>query len=117
MVKRTGSTDVNKRKLVKELRKEKRKAWKYASEILDRPARKQRAVNVNKIDRFSQEGDIVVVPGKVLGTGHIGKRVTVIAFDFSSSAIKKIKDAGGEVMSFSNGVNTVKDFSKVKVII
>ncbi len=41
----------------------------------------------------------MVVPGKVLGTGAIDKKLVVGAFSFSSSARRKILDAGGEALS------------------
>ena len=38
------------------------------------------------------------VPGKVLGTGPLDKKLVVGAFSFSSSARKKIESAGGEAL-------------------
>lgn len=59
------------------------------------PSRKSRIVNLYKIEKYSKEGDIIVVPGKVLGIGSLSHKVTVVALDFSKSALKKINNAGG----------------------
>jgi large subunit ribosomal protein L18e len=69
----SGSTDPNTRALINALRrastKNEAKIWKRVAELISRPARKRAAVNVGKIGRYTNAGDIVVVPGKVLGSG------------------------------------------------
>ena len=65
-------------------------------------------VNVGKFDVFADgatvDFDAVIAAGlasmntrllKVLGNGDLGKKLTVRAHKFSSSAKKKIEDAGG----------------------
>ena len=55
-------------------------------------------VNVGRIAKHTVKGDLAVVPGKVLGAGAIGHKVTVAALGFSASALKKIKGAGGKAI-------------------
>ena len=45
----------------------------------------------------ASDGDVIVVPGKVLGTGDLNRKVTVAAFSFSKSAVEKIRNAKGNV--------------------
>ncbi len=96
MVKRTGPTNVQLRKLVQELKKkatkEKAPIWKKLAAELEKPARIRREVNLYKIGKAVREGETAVVPGKVLGTGSLGKDVTVAAWRFSSSARDKVKN-------------------------
>ena len=70
----------------------KNKEWLKVSQLLSRPVRKMISVNLDEIDRETEEGDTVVVPGKVLSTGRIGKKIRVVAFSFSDSAEKKLKE-------------------------
>jgi len=49
---------------------------------------------VSKINRYSEANDTIVVPGKVLSTGTIEKRVTVAALAFSKKAFEKISSIG-----------------------
>ena len=56
-------------------------------------------VNLSRLERYANEGDVIVVPGKVLGAGSLSKKVTIAAFRFSASAEKAIKQAGGEKMT------------------
>jgi large subunit ribosomal protein L18e len=73
--------------------------WKYIAEILEKPECRWAEVNVSKLDAYVKENSVVIVPGKLLGDGEIKKPVTVTAFKFSSSARKKIADAGGKIVS------------------
>ncbi len=60
---------------------------------LSSPARQEIKVNIEKIEKEGK--DAVIIPGKVLGTGEIKKKVNVCAFSFSKDAKEKIKKAGG----------------------
>ena len=46
------------------------KVWKRIAEDLEKPTRKRRIVNLYKIDKYSNDNEIIIVPGKVLGTGE-----------------------------------------------
>lgn len=91
--------------------------WGRVAELLSRPARQRPEVNVSKINRYAQDGDIVLVPGKVLGAGSITKKVTVAAFTFSRKAAEKIAAAGGTVLTLKDAVEQVQDYSRVKIIV
>ncbi len=73
--------------------------WRRIADDLLKPTRQKRLVNIFKLDMYANDGDTIVVPGKVLGTGDLQKKVTVAAFDFSQSAIEKIKQAKGNTMT------------------
>ena len=65
--------------------------WKRIADDLIVPTRQKRLVNIFKLDLYSKDGETIIVPGKVLGTGDIHHKVHVAAFDFSRSAVDKIK--------------------------
>jgi len=100
---RTGPSDPNTRALINALRKTSNKQdariWKRVAELISRPARQRAAVNVGKIGRYTSDGDIVVVPGKVLGSGSLTHKVTVAALNASTSARSSIVGAGGSLIS------------------
>ncbi len=104
---------------IRELRAKAREKpiWGRVAELLSRPARRRPAVNLSKINRYASDGDIVIVPGKVLGTGNINKKVTVAAFSFSEAAARKLSDAGGRILTLRDAITDVKDYSKVKIIV
>lgn len=75
------------------------KFGKRLKESLSASRSQRPEVNVGKIAQLTKKGDIVAVPGKVLGMGSISHAVTVAARSFSASARKKIEAAGGKAMA------------------
>jgi len=75
--------------------------WRDASRYLLKSRSRRVRVNVGKISRLTKDGDVVLVPGKVLGGGEVSHRVVVGAFLFSSSAVGKILKAGGETLTIT----------------
>ena len=89
--------------------------WDELASRLDAPSRSRAEVNVSRIERYADENETVVVPGKVLGGGVLSKSVDVAAFDFSSSAREKIDNAGGEPVALDAFVEN-GDASGVRVV-
>ena len=116
-----GPTDPNTRALINALKKlstkHETRIWRRVAELVSRPSRKRLAVNVGKISRHSKEGDIVVVPGKVLGSGSIRHKVTVAAMSASATARSLIIEAGGSLISIDELLNQVPKGNGVTIII
>ena len=95
-MKRTGPRQTELVSLIQELNKlsyeTNKKIWKRVAKDLEKPTRSRRIVNLFEIDKNTSEGDKVIVPGKVLGTGELNHDLTIIAWSFSSSALEKIKN-------------------------
>ncbi len=73
--------------------------WADVSERLGRPTRRRAEVNVSKLARYCKDGETVIVPGKVLSSGSLGKKkLSVAAWAFSKEAKGKIEAAGGKCM-------------------
>ncbi|ODS38104.1 MAG: 50S ribosomal protein L18e [Candidatus Altiarchaeales archaeon WOR_SM1_86-2] len=84
--------------LVKNLRKHSREnsapIWATVANELERVRKNRREVNLGEINQHTSEGDVVIVPGKVIGSGSLDHRVTVAAFKFSEGAKNKIEKIG-----------------------
>ena len=104
MSKRTGPTDTNLRKLISSLKKDEKPIAKRIAKDLGRPRRIRREVNLLRIDKFSKEGDSIIVPGKVLGVGEISKKITISALSYSQSAIEKINKSGSKMIPLEEGI-------------
>ncbi len=119
-MRKTGPTNIVLRKTIRELYKlsnqYKAPIWRAVAEELEKPRRQRRAVNISRINRYTKEGDVVVVPGKVLGAGTLDHPVTVAAAAFSKTAIEKIKAAGGKVLSILELARENPSGSNVKII-
>jgi large subunit ribosomal protein L18e len=118
---RSGPSDPSTRALINALRrtsiKHNVRIWKRVAEMIARPARQRPAVNIGKIERYTNAGDIVVVPGKLLGSGIITHKVTVAALNASSTARSAIVDAGGSVMSIDELLTQVPKGRGVTIIV
>ncbi|MBD3405768.1 MAG: 50S ribosomal protein L18e [Candidatus Lokiarchaeota archaeon] len=117
----SGPTNPNTRALMNALRKTSIKhdvrIWKRVAELIERPARKRPRVNVGKIGRHTKSGDIVVIPGKVLGSGNLPHSVTVAAMNASTSARSVIVNAGGSLISIEELLDKVPKGTGVTILI
>ena len=113
---RKGPTNIELRKLISELNKKKEKIWKRVASELARPTRQRRAVNLTRIEKNIRNGEIALVPGKVLGTGNLTKKITISAFQFSTTAKDKIKTAGGNIIPIIELIKKYKKGMKVRII-
>jgi large subunit ribosomal protein L18e len=115
MVKRTP-TNLQLRKTVNFLSKQKKQIWHRIASDLLRPARQRRAVNIFRINRYSKKGEVIAVPGKVLGEGLLEHSVTVAAYSFSKEAKNKIEKAGGKTLSIRELAEKHPDAKGVKIL-
>lgn len=119
-VRRKGTTNPNLIALIRLLRKTSNQykvgIWKAVAEYLSRTRSRRIAVNVSRINRYTREGDVVVVPGKVLGAGILDHPVTVAAFAFSRQAREKILMARGKCLSIEELIQMNPTGSNVKII-
>ena len=89
------------RALIDRLLTTKRPVWRRVAEELLKPRRKKTEVNLSKLETVAPEGSTVLVPGKVLGSGEVTKKINVAAFAFSRSAKEIIEASGGKAMTIS----------------
>ena len=73
--------------------------WKDIAERLEKPLRNWPEINLNHIDIHIQEKETALIPGKVLSTGKLTKKVSIAAWSFSEKASEKIKKAGGKTLT------------------
>ncbi len=120
-MKPTGPTDPNLRHIVNLLenasRKNNVKIWRYVAERISKPRRNKTGVNLSRINRYTKNGDVVVVPDKVLGSGEIDHPVTIGAVAFSKQAYEKIINAGGKAITIESLVEMVPTGSNVRIIV
>ena len=116
---KTKATNPDFKSLIVELKaesfKSKKPLWKAIAKQLDKPTRSRRIVNISRINLNTKDGDVIVVPGKVLATGELNHKVTVAAVSFSKQAINKITKAGGKTMSIRELMQN-KNLKNIKII-
>ena len=90
--------------------------WKRIANDLEKPTRNTRIVNLSKLEKFSNEGEMIIVPGKVLGSGELTKKMTVAAFKFSDSAKEKIVSAKGSTLDIFEMLKKNPKGQKIRII-
>lgn len=95
----------------------KNKNWIKVAEMLTRPKKKFIRVNLNKINKEVKEGEKIVVPGKILGGGNLQKKIKIIAFSFSNSAIEKIKKANSEFSYIKEEIKINPEAKNLRIFI
>ena len=96
--------------------------WRDIAKRLEKPRRNYAAVNLSKINRYSDAKDTILVLGKVLSAGAIDKPVTVAALGFSKKAFEEISkcedgEEKGKCVSIEELVENNPKGSGVKIIV
>ena len=76
--------------------------WAKLAEYAKKPSVARRTINLKRIDQLTKDNDVIVFPGKVLGTGTISHKITLSSFAISNSAANKIKESGGQIIGFAD---------------
>jgi len=102
--------------LKKESREKQAGVWWDVAEYLSKSRSQRVAVNLSKINRNTKRADMVVVPGKVLGSGSINHAVTVASFDASEKAKAKLVAAKAKYVSIPELLKKNPEGANVKII-
>lgn len=118
---RTSKTTNNDLKLlISELCKassiEKVALWKRIATDLSKPSRQRRVVNLSRINKFTKENDVIVVPGKVLSVGDIDHKLEIAAYQFSDTAKAKIESAKGKIITIPEMLKSNPKGKGIKII-
>jgi len=90
--------------------------WTVAAKLLSRPGGTRVEVNLGRVSRMAEEGQAFFVPGKVLGSGLVDKKLVVGAFSFSASARSKLEVAGGSALSVDQFLKKYPKGSGVRLV-
>ncbi len=108
------------RKLIRNLREKSKEneaqIWEDLADRLNKSNRSRAEVNLSRINRNTSDGETIVVPGKVLGSGTLDHSLTVAAFSFSSEAKKQILAADGETLSIEKLLDKNPEGNNVKIM-
>ena len=97
-------------------KKSKAQIWKALEyELLSRRSNR-REVNVGRLSDITKEGDVVIVPGKILGSGVIDHKLTICTFSISEGAAKKILESGGKIITLDRLIEKYPDGNGVRII-
>jgi large subunit ribosomal protein L18e len=104
------------RLLKKESRENEAGIWLDVAEYLAKPRTLRVAVNLSQINRSTKRSDVIVVPGKILGTGSINHAITIAAFAASDKAKEKLGAAKAKYLSIQELLEKNPKGSNIKII-
>ena len=90
--------------------------WKDIALRLEKPLQNWPEVNLSRIDRVVGEKEIALIPGKVLSSGNLTKKISIAAWSFSEQAKEKIKKAGGKSLSLEEILKQHPDGKNIRIV-
>ena len=90
--------------------------WRLIAQKISGARRTYASVNLEFIENHSKEGDTIVVPGKVLGSGSLHKKIRICAMSFSESALIKLKNAKAEIFQISDEIKKNPKAEGIKIL-
>src|SRR5574340_222603 len=88
--------------------------WERLADLALKPTRAKRTINLSQLDKFVADNDVVVVPGKILGTGSLSHKITICSI--STTGAKKITQSGGKILDLSEIIKNHPTGKGVKII-
>src|SRR5438309_10652579 len=75
--------------------------WITIASFLGKSRRTRIVLNLGQVSKNLKGGEVIAVPGKVLGSGEPKEKLTIAAFKFSPRALVKVEKPPGPPIPFS----------------
>ena len=83
--------------------------YKAVAAKLASPASQRARVNLSRLEKYANAGETIIVGGKVLGDGTLTKKITIVGFGISESALVKLKASGSKFVSIQEYLSKKQD--------
>jgi large subunit ribosomal protein L18e len=90
--------------------------WRDIASRLNSSRNHYANVNLGKLDRFVSEGDTVVIPGNLLSSGILHKKIKISALKISEKARQKLAASGSEFIELRDLANENPKGTDLKII-
>jgi large subunit ribosomal protein L18e len=90
--------------------------WGRLADLALKSTRARRVINLGQLDKFIADNDVVIVPGKVLGTGSLSHKITLCSFSISTTGAKKVIQSGGKMLDVLQLIKNHPTGKGVKII-
>ena len=71
----------------------KKDKWLEVAGVISSSRRNSIEINLNELESKVKDGELVVIPGKILSQGELTKKVKIVALKFSEKAREKLSKA------------------------
>ena len=93
-------------------KKSKAPIWRALEEEPSGPRANRREINITRLAQITKADEVVVIPGKVLGTGSLGHKLTAL---FNVRRSQKIIESG-KVVTFDDLIKLHPDGKGVRIV-
>ena len=90
--------------------------WRSIATRLEGSSRNWPSVNISKLEYNINKNGKAIIPGKLMGTGIVTKKMTVAAYSFTDSAKEKIQSAGGKCLTYNEMIKATPKGTDIVVI-
>lgn len=80
------------------------------------PVKKWAELNLDQIDILTKEGESVFIPGKILSSGDLTKKIKIVAWNASEKAKEKIEGAKTEFVLITEEIKKNPELKGLKLI-
>ena len=94
----------------------KNEKWIDIARIISGPRRNRIDVNLSKINDEAEDGETILVPGKVLSQGEISKKIKIIALNFSENAREKLSKEKKEFSTIDEEIKKNPDAKGIRIL-
>lgn len=99
------------------IKAKKKNNWLELANFVSTPKRRRVSVNLRDINSQAESGKTIVVPGKVLGSGELTKKIKIVALSFSQASADKIKKSGSEIVTISQEIEKNPEGKNIQLIV
>jgi len=86
------------------------------AKLLAMPKKKWPAVNLEYISRKVKDGERIFVPGKILSSGSLDKKLTLVSWNASDKARDKIKESKSEFIELTQELKNNPSLKGVRIL-
>lgn len=86
------------------------------AKILATPKKKAMKINLEELNEVCTEGESIIVPGKVLGSGDLDKKIKLIFWSVSEKAKEKLEKKKIEFSTIYDNLSNLKKLKEYKVL-
>ena len=90
--------------------------WLDVAGMLSGPSKKRITLNLSDVDKIAEEGETIVIPGKILSQGDINKKIKVVLLSCSNKAKEKLMKANCEISSILEEIKKNPKAGGLKII-
>ena len=94
----------------------KNEKWLEVAGILTNSKRKKICKNIDEIEKDAKEGEIIIIPGKVLSMGESSKKLKIAALNFSEKAKDKLLTSKSQIISILDEIKSNPSAKGIKIL-